>query len=228
MRKNNNILIVLPAFNEAVVIEKVILDIKKEGYENILVVDDSSKDNTSEVARKSGAIVLRHVINRGAGAATSTGLIYARENNYDRVVFMDSDGQHSPKDIIRLIESSKKYDVVIGSRLIGDIKSMPIQRKIANFVGSNLTWFFFGKFVWDSQSGFKVFNRKSIEKINLTFDRYEFCSEIIGEIHKNKLSCIEVPIEVIYTDHSKAKGQSILNGFKMIFRFMFRVKPKIK
>lgn len=226
MREKNKILIVLPAFNEGEVIKKVILDIKKEGYKNILIIDDCSNDNTGDVARKAGAIVLKHVINRGAGAATNTGLIYAKENSYDVVVFMDSDGQHLPKDIAKLLRFTNKYDVVIGSRLIGDIKSMPIQRKIANFIGSFVTWFFFGKFVWDSQSGFKVFNRKAIEKINLTFDRYEFCSEIIGEIHKNKLLVKEVPIEVIYTNHSKSKGQSILNGFKMILRFMFRVKVK--
>jgi glycosyltransferase involved in cell wall biosynthesis len=220
-----NILIVLPAYNEAKVIDKVIKDIKKEGYKDILVIDDCSNDNTSQVAKKAGAKVLSHVINRGAGAATYTGLIYARDNNYDYAVFMDSDGQHLPKDIKRLLKVAKKKDVVIGSRMVGDLKQMPIQRKIANFVGSIATYFFFGLFVWDSQSGFKVFNKKAINKINLTFDRYEFCSEIIGEIYKNKLSCEEVPIKVIYTDHSLGKaqsGQSIKNGFKMILRFIFR------
>lgn len=222
MTKKNNLLIVLPAFNEEKVISKVILDIKKEGYENILVIDDCSKDNTSIIAKKSGAIVLRHVINRGAGAATNTGLIFARENGYNYVVFMDSDGQHSPKDIKKLLQVSSKYDVVIGSRIIGDISNMPILRRVANYIGSIITWFFFGKFVWDSQSGFKVFNRKAIEKINLTFDRYEFCSEIIGEIYLNNLTCKEIPINVIYTDHSRSKGQSIKNGFKMIAKFILK------
>ena len=108
--------------------------------------------------------------------------------------------------------------------MIGDLSNMPIQRRIANFIGSVLTWFFFGKFVRDSQSGFKVFNRNAIEKINITFDKYEFSSEIIGEIKKYNLSVKEVPIEVKYSNHSldKGHGQSIGNGFKMIIKFIFR------
>ncbi len=219
---NKKILIALPAFNEGKVIVSVIKSIKNEGFLDILVVDDCSKDNTFIQSKNEGVIVLRHVINRGAGAATNTALIYARENKYDFVVFMDSDGQHSPKDIKKLLSFSSKYDIVIGSRLIGDLKDMPIQRRIANFIGSLLTAFFFGLFVRDSQSGFKVFNRRAIEKIRIRFDRYEFCSEIIGEIKRNRLSHREVPIKVIYTEHSKAKGQSIGNGFKMIMKFIFR------
>ena len=222
VKKNKKILVVLPAYNEEKVIGKVIKNIIKEGFKDILVIDDCSKDKTSIEAEKAGAKVLRHVINRGAGAATNTGLNYAKERDYDFVIFMDSDGQHNPKDIKKLLKYSEKYDIVIGSRLIGDISNMPIHRRIANFVGSGLTWFFFGRFVWDSQSGFKVFNRKAIENVIITFDRYEFCSEIIGEIDRNNFSVKEVPIEVIYTEHSKAKGQSIGNGFKMIMRFIFR------
>ena len=222
LNEKSKVLIALPAYNEGKVIEKVILDIKKEGFSDILVIDDCSKDNTFDVAIKTGAIVLRHVINRGAGASTYTGLIYARDNNYDFVLFMDSDGQHNPKDIKKLFEYGSKFDVVIGSRMKGDISNMPIQRRIANFIGSIMTYIFFGKFVWDSQSGFKLLNRKAIENINLTFDRYEFSSEIIGEIYKHKLTVKEVPIEVIYTNHSIGKGQSIKNGFKMIFKFILR------
>ncbi len=214
-------LIAMPAFNEAKVIEKVILNIKKEGFKDILVVDDYSKDNTFEIAKRSGAKVLRYKENKGAGAATRTAIMYARNKNYDFLVLIDSDGQHNPKEIKKLLKNSQTHDVVIGSRMKGDISQMPVQRKIANFVGSTATWFFFGKFVWDSQSGFKVLNKKAISKIEITFDRYEFCSEIIGEIHKHKLKYKEVPIQVIYTNHSKTKkGQSIGNGFKMIFRFM--------
>ncbi len=223
--KDKDLLVVLPAYNEGKVIASVIKNIKKEGFKDILVVDDASADNTSEQARKAGAKVFRHVLNRGAGAATNTGLIYARNEGYKRVAFLDSDGQHSPKDLKRVLKSSGSHDVVIGSRMIGEIKKMPFQRKVANFVGSFLTWFFFGLFVRDSQSGFKVFNRKAIEKVDISFDRYEFCSEIIGEIKRNGLSWKEVPIKVIYSDHSmgnKGSGQSVWNGFRMILRFIFR------
>lgn len=219
---SKRILVVLPAFNEAKVISKVILNLKKEGFSDVLVVDDCSSDSTFKVASKAGAKVLRHVINRGAGGATATGIAYAKERGYDKVVLMDSDGQHSPRDVRKLLKFSDDFDVVIGSRMVGDISLMPLQRRIANFVGSILTWFFFGLFVWDSQSGFKVLNRRAIESVRISFDTFEFCSEMIGEIFEKKLSYKEVPIKVIYSVHSKSKGQSIGNGFRMIFRFIFK------
>ncbi|MDA3855178.1 MAG: glycosyltransferase family 2 protein [Candidatus Woesearchaeota archaeon] len=224
--KQSKILIAMPAYNEAKVIFDVIKDIKKEGYKNILVIDDCSKDDTFNVAKKAGATVLKHVVNRGAGAATNTGLIYAKRNNYDYIVFIDSDGQHSPKEIKKLILHANKYDVVIGSRMVGSLKNMPFQRRAVNFAGSFITYLIFGLFVRDSQSGFKVFSRNAINKINISFDRYEFCSEIIGEIYKNKLSYKEIPIKIIYSTHSLGKidsGQSVFNGFKMILRFIFRL-----
>lgn len=218
---SKNILILIPAYNEGKVIGKVVKDIKKEGFENILVVNDASKDNTKLEAIKAGAEVLSHPINRGGpGAPTMTGITYAKIKNYEKVVLMDADGQHSPKDIKKLLKYSSKKNVVIGSRMVSDLSEMPFIRRFLNFGGSFVTYFFFGLFVHDSQSGFKVLDKKAIEKINLTYDTFEFCSEMIGEIYKHNLSFIEVPIKVIYTDHSQSKGQSFRNGFKMIWRLL--------
>lgn len=222
MIPKREILIAMPAYNEGRAIGSVIKELKSKGFSNILVVDDGSIDNTVQVAQKAGAQVLVHPINRGAGAATATCLEYAKRTNFKYIVLIDSDGQHSPKDIEKLLKQASKYDVVIGSRMMNP-KGMPFSRKFLNFGGSLATWFIFGLFVRDSQSGFKVFNRKAIEKIRITYDRYEFCSEVIGEIKRNRLTHIEVPIKVIYTDHSLSKGQSFKNGVKMLFRFVFRV-----
>jgi hypothetical protein len=101
---------------------------------------------------------------------------------------------------------------------------MPVARRIVNTIGSYLTWTFFGLYVRDSQSGFKVLSRRAIEKIELTFDRYEFCSELIGECYKHNLSVKEVPISVRYSKHSleKEHGQSVVNGFTMFIRFLLK------
>ena len=218
------ILVVLPAYNEAKVIGPVIKEIIKEGYKDVLVIDDGSKDKTGEVARNAGAIVLRHVLNRkGPGAPTFTGITYAKRAGYDFVVLMDSDGQHCAKDISRLMKYAPKYDVVIGSRMINP-KGMPYVRRFLNFGGSLATWFTFGLFVWDSQSGFKILNKKALNKIDITYDTYEFCSEMIGEIHRHKLTHIEIPIKVIYTEHSmsRGRGQSFKNGIKMLWKFVIK------
>ncbi|USN44993.1 MAG: glycosyltransferase family 2 protein [Candidatus Woesearchaeota archaeon] len=214
------LLVGMPAYNEGKTIAHVINHIKSQGYPNVLVVNDGSKDDTALKARAAGAIVVSHPINRGAGAATLTALMYARTHTtYSHLILLDSDGQHDPKDIERLMAYGASYDVVIGSRLLTS-KHMPLQRRIANIFGSFITWLFFGLYVYDSQSGFKVFNRHALNKINFIADKFEFCSEVIGEIEKHKLKVKEVPIKVIYTGESIRKGQNILNGFRMIRRFL--------
>jgi len=99
---------------------------------------------------------------------------------------------------------------------------MPIIRRIANFIGNFLTFLFFGLYIRDSQSGFKRLSKKALDNIKLRFDGFEFCSEMVGEIRRHRLSWREVPINVIYTKHSQSKGQSIKNGIKMVIRFILR------
>ncbi len=223
MIDEKKVLIALGALNESKVIGKVIEGIKKEGYDEVLVVDDGSEDDTGKVAKDAGAIVIKHVINRGQGVAASTALEYAKEHDYEYIVFMDSDGQHDPKDITKLLKEAEEYDIVIGSRMIYN-KGMPFYKKILNLIGSFITWIFFHVYVKDSQTGFKIFNRKVIEKISFSYDRYEWCSEVMGEIHKHNFSFIEIPIKVIYTDYSRSKEvkQGLINGIKMVLKFFYR------
>jgi len=216
-----DVFVVIPAYNEGKVISSVLQKIKKAGFSNIIVVDDCSKDNTALLAKKQQARVVKHSLNRGAGAATKTGIDAAKELGAHYVVTIDADGQHDPAEIERLLKKAPKYDVVIGSRMINS-KGMPISRKILNWGGSIITFLFYGIHVRDSQSGFKVFNRKAIENIEIKFDRFEFCSEVLHEIQKKKLTYTEVPISVIYTEYSLSKGQHISNGFRMIFRMIQR------
>ncbi|MFP4401635.1 MAG: glycosyltransferase family 2 protein [Candidatus Nanoarchaeia archaeon] len=220
----SQIIVGIPAYNEEPAIAQTISTIQQFGYKDIVIVDDCSKDNTAKIAQNSGAHVISLPINRGAGGATSTIIKYALKQNYDYLVLIDADLQHNPKEISKLLKYKEKYDVIIGSRMVGHLSEMPMSRRIANTIGSYLTWTFFGKFVYDSQSGFKVLNRRAIEHIQLTFDRYEFCSELIGECYKHNLSVKEVPIGVHYSKHSleKGHGQSVLNGFTMFVRFLLK------
>lgn len=221
--------IVLPAYCEEKVIKKVIESIKKEGYNNIIVVDDGSSDNTYKEAKLTGVIVLKHPINRGKGAATQTGIDAAKLLNADIIVTMDSDGQHDPKDIKNLIKPilNNKADVVIGSRMLTP-KDMPKSRLIMNKIANLITYIFFGVMVSDSQSGFRAYNKKAYTSVYTYQDRYEFESEMLGQIKNAKLRIKEVPIKVIYTDYSKNKykhmntfpAQGLTNGFKMIARLI--------
>lgn len=222
------ITVVLPAFNEEKVIGEVLFKLKKvveklaEFNWQIVVVDDSSLDKTGLVAQKQKVLVLRHVINRGLGGALSTGFKYARFQKSDLLVTMDSDGQHDPEDIIKIIKPILKNqaDLVIGRR---DIKKMPFDRKVITFFSSLLTLFLFGVWCRDTQSGFRAFGKKAIEKVEIKTQRMEASSEFFSEINKQNLKFTETPIKVIYTKYSRAKGISNLSSFKILLRLMLRL-----
>jgi UDP-N-acetylglucosamine---dolichyl-phosphate N-acetylglucosaminyltransferase len=219
--------IVIPAFNEEKVIQEVIRDIQKAGYENIIVVDDGSTDNTFLKAQEIlGNLAFRHKINRGKGAATKTGIEAAKILGADIIVTLDGDGQHDPSDISKLTKPIEfdKFDVVLGTRLL-DPKGMPSHKIIANKIGNFFTWYLYGLWVTDSQSGFRAYSRHAAEVINTRSDRYEYDSEVIHEIKKYKLKYKEVPITVHYTEYStgKMEKQSFLNGLKTLFRMIWNI-----
>lgn len=219
----NKVFIVIPCYNEAKVIAKVIKDIKKEGWKNIVVVDDGSTDKTSLEAQKENVFVLRHILNRGKGAAVKTGLEFAKKKNAGVVVTIDGDGQNNPKEIKKLVnEIEKGYEIVMGSRFANKKNKIPAFNKIANIFANFLIFLLYGIMVSDSQSGFRAYSRKALELLNLKFDRYEFDSEIIREIAKNRLSYKEIPIDVFYTKYSvsKAQKQNLVNGIKTMIKMV--------
>lgn len=222
-----SIFIVLPAFNEATVLASVLQEIKAAGFSQIIVVDDGSRDTTQSAAQGvAGVITLRHKLNRGKGAATKTGIEAAKLLGADIIVTMDSDGQHNPNDIHTLIEpiQKNKADVVLGTRLLRPA-GMPWHKILANKIGNVLTWYLYGLWVTDSQSGFRAYSKRAAELINTRSDRYDYESEVIREIYRSRLSFVEVPIEVRYTTYSmgKTERQSFINGLKTLWRMVWRL-----
>ena len=221
--KKRKIFIVIPAYNEAKVIDKVISDIRKEGFKNIVVVDDGSTDNTKRVVSKAKAKVLSHFINRGKGAAVKTGLEYAKLKKADIVITIDGDGQHNPKDIKKIIKKiDKGYDIVLGSRFLNKKNKMPLFNRLANYLANVIVLLTYNLWVSDSQSGFRAYTRGALEKIDTKLDRYEFDSEVIREIAKHKIKFCEIPIDVFYTQYSisKTQKQSLANGIKTLIKIL--------
>lgn len=214
--------VVIPAYNEASVIGDVIKNVKnalgKELFDyEVVVINDGSHDNTSSIAESCGATVITHVLNSGAGAATSTGLRYAQKINADVAVTMDADGQHHPEDVILGISkmNDTPYDLLIGSRLI-DSEGMSRVKVLGNRGLSMITFFLFGIDVTDSQSGLRVFSKKSLSKLRWRTSGYEFCSEMLWRAKQMDLSVGEYPIRAIYTEYSKQKGQSNWNAVMIV------------
>ncbi len=225
-KKNISTWIVVPAYNEATIIAEVIADIRTTGWNNILVVDDGSKDETYKNARDAGAIALRHHLNRGKGAATKTGIEAAKFLGADIVVTLDGDGQHDPADIETLIAPIRNggCDVVLGTRLKNPI-GMPWYKIMHNWIGNAIVWYLYGLWVSDSQSGFRAYSRHAIKVINTKTDRYEYDSEVIYEIKKHKLIYHEIPISVRYTKYSMGKihKQNLTNGIKTVYRMILHI-----
>ncbi len=228
----DKVFIIIPAFNEEPAIGSVIDSLRAEGYQDLIVVNDGSLDNTSKVSREKKCIVLDHLINRGKGAATQTGMDAAKLLGADFAITIDADGQHNPAEIHKLLEPlfDESADVSLGSRFLLN-QDIPFAKVLANKIGNFLTFLFYGASASDTQSGFRGYNKLALEKIATTFDRYEFESEVIYQAKIHRLRTKEVPITVSYSAYSKDKwkglehmrvAQNLMNGFSMLFRMIVR------
>jgi len=214
------ICVFIPGYNESRTIEQVVSNTLKV-INDVVVVDDGSKDDTAQLAKDAGAIVLKHEINRGKGAALKTGFNYAVENGYDAVVTMDSDGQHDPEDIPRFLNAlnSFKSGIIIGSRM-NDITTMPAIRKCTNKLTSYVNSTFAHQRIDDSQSGFRLITTDVFRTIKLETDRFETESEILIKASKAGFKIISVPIKTIYGEE-KSKIRPVKDTYTFI-RLFFR------
>ena len=212
------IVAVIPAFNEARVVRQVIDDVKVRVNE-VVVVDDGSTDDTFEIAKASGAIVLRHIINRGQGAALQTGIKFALKLGADIIVTFDADGQHQSSQINQIIEPLMlaKVDVVLGSRFLDSNSDIPGLRRLVLRLATLFTKAYTGLSVSDTHNGFRAFSRQAAGLIEINQDGMAHASEIIEQIKKHNLSFTEVPVQIIYSDYSLQKGQKLTNSFKIVW-----------
>lgn len=213
--------IVIAAYNEEKKISEVVEGLKKERYQNIVVVDDGSRDKTYEVAEKAGAEVLRHLVNRGQGAGLQTGIDYALKKGADAIVTFDADGQHDPRDVKRVLKPviNKEADVVFGSRFLGK-SNVPFFKKLTLKGAIFFTWIFSGVWLTDAHCGFRALSRDAAKKIRITYDKMEHASEIVDEVMTKKIKYKEVPVNVRYTEYSIRKGQSVFNSIKIATRLL--------
>ncbi len=228
MTTKQRLCVIIPAFNEEKVIAEVVRGVKNEfssaPYETeVVLVDDLSTDQTGREARNAGAVVIRHLLNTGAGGATATGLTYASQKGFDLAATMDADGQHLSTDVAKGVEELVKQqaDLLIGSRLINS-QGMSKTKVLGNKGLSAITNLLFGINVTDSQSGLRIFSRRAIEQLRWKANGFEFCSEMLWRAKQQNLKISEFPIEAVYTDYSKAKGQNNWNAINILKGLIYR------
>lgn len=236
----------IPAYNEEKSIRTVVADVKRY-VDEAVVIDDGSSDATSSEASAGGAFVLRHVVNRGQGAALQTGFDFVREtelrvaparpappdavaaearfrNRGLVVVTFDADGQFEASEIPHLIGPvvCGDVDVTLGSRFLGKSINMPLLKRLLLRLAvwfSNIT---IGVRLTDTHNGFRALSASALQTIQIIQDRMAHGSEIVAEIEKHNLRYVELPVTVRYSEYSKAKGQKFLDYFKIIFDLFVR------
>lgn len=217
------VFIIVPAYNEAASIHRVLEEVRAV-FLNVVVVDDGSTDATSFEARRAGATVLRHVLNRGQGAALQTGIEYCLRRGADVVVTFDADGQHRTEDVSKLIEALEKTgaDIAIGSRFLEVRSNVPTFRRFTLRLAALFMRMTSGVALTDAHNGLRAMRRRAAEQIHLTIDGMAHASEIIDEIYRNKLKVTEVPVVIHYSEYSVAKGQSSLAAFRIAFDYLMK------
>ncbi|MCI0565690.1 glycosyltransferase family 2 protein [bacterium] len=221
---SSRIFVVIPAFNEARAIGPVVRSVREAGFSHIFVVDDGGEDETLHEATRAGAYCLRHGVNRGKGAAVETGIEAARISGAEIVVTMDGDGQHSARDIEKLLAPIMEgKDVCLGVRAF-DPKVMPRGKIAANIIANAFIYALYGLSVRDSQSGFRAYGKRALGLIRPDCDGYEYDSRVIGEIERHGLAWAEVPIATLYTAYSnnKKQRQNFLTGVKTACAIAFK------
>jgi polyprenyl-phospho-N-acetylgalactosaminyl synthase len=213
--------IVIAAFNEAPRVAHVVSSLTKAGW-SVVVVDDGSVDDTATIARSNGAVVLRHVINRGQGAAIQTGLEYCVSIGAKYIVTFDADGQHRASDIPALLEPlrSGTADIVLGSRFLGETIGMPLHRRCLLKAAVLFTRLTTRLQVTDTHNGLRAMTSATASKIHLREDRMAHASEILHLIASLKLRYVEHPVTIQYRQETLAKGQRSSDALRVFSRLV--------
>jgi glycosyltransferase involved in cell wall biosynthesis len=206
----------IPAFNEEKNIASLIVKIQDLGYK-ILICDDASTDSTGLIAKKLGATVIQHSRNLGYGRAIQSLFSSAKELNADILITIDADGQHDYRDIKKILAPilEQKASLVIGSRFLEKKSDMPKYRELGIKTLTKITNAAQESKISDSQSGFRAYDKTTLEKINPTEEGMGISTEILLKASDAKLKIFEVPIVVSYegdtsTHNPVSHGLSVL------------------
>ena len=203
--------VIIPAYNEGNSIVSVIEKTKKY-TQNIIVVDDGSKDNTYEQAQAQNIITLRHKVNLGKGAALKTGCEYALAQGAMKLIAMDAYGQHDPKEIPSFLKELEQHEIVFSARKVP--LSMPLILRFGNKFISTLLKRLYNMNIEDSQCGYRAFTADAYPKIKWDTMNYYVETEMIIKAGKHSLKHTQIPIETIYAD--KYKGTTVIDGISIV------------
>jgi glycosyltransferase involved in cell wall biosynthesis len=216
--------VVIPLFNEAEVIGEVIAGLRKQ-FSHVLCIDDGSTDNSVALAQESGARVIRHPLNLGQGAALQTGFDYvSTQPQATHIITFDADGQHLVRDAMEMLDLAqrKRISIIFGSRFLDKRTNPGMRKRIVLKAAVLMTRAITGLRLTDAHNGLRVLSMEAIGKIRLEQNGMSHATEIVHQLAKTKLSWREYPVEVLYTEYSKRKGQSLFNSINILIDLLVR------
>lgn len=213
--------LIIPCFNEGTVIQDVI-EAARETFPNIVAVNDGSKDDSAARIHAGGAHLVDHPVNLGQGAAIQTGVEYARRQPGAKYfVTFDADGQHQVKDVVTMVTRLRKepLDIIVGTRFgrpRSEDDQVPWIKRLVlkTVVLLSPTTRKLG--LTDAHNGLRVFNRTVAEQMNIRMNGMSHASEIVSMIADKNWRVSEEPVDILYTEYSMSKGQSLLNGVNIL------------
>lgn len=210
----------IPALNEGEHLKELIPQVKKY-IPDVIVVDDGSSDNTSEVAIQAGAHLLRHPKNRGKGEALRTGFHYLLGHGFEGCLILDGDGQHHPEDIPSFLSfvDHPEVGVVVGDRM-GEPLPMPFVRRWTNRLMSFILSKLLGEKIPDTQCGFRYFQVELLRRADFMSSRYAIESELLIEAKRHGFKIRSVPVRTIYKDQKS--GIRPIRDTYYFLRLLFR------
>tara|TARA_E500000081_G_C6138756_1_gene358686 strand:+ start:1128 stop:2060 length:933 start_codon:yes stop_codon:yes gene_type:complete len=219
----------LPMYNEEETIGTIVTKVL-DYVDEVVCVDDGSSDSSARIAESCGAIVHRHRVNRGYGGALKSLFAKAREMNADALIILDSDGQHEPSDIPKLLKPilDGEAEFVIGSRFVagGGSEDMPAYRRLgikvitaASNLSSDLE-------IQDTQSGFRAFSKLAIERLRFDSEGMELSLEMLEDAHEKDLTIQEIPTVIRYDVPKGSNFTALSHGFTVLAWAMVSLSQK--
>ncbi|NLF90786.1 MAG: glycosyltransferase family 2 protein [Corynebacterium marinum] len=213
--------LVIPCYNEGTVIQDVIANARKT-FPNIVAVNDGSADDSAARIHAGGAHLVNHPVNLGQGASIQTGVEYARSQpGAQYFVTFDADGQHQVKDVVRMLGRLREepVDIIVGTRFgrprAADDQVPWLKRLVLRTVVLlSPTTRKLG--LSDAHNGLRVFNKTVADEMDIRMNGMSHASEIVGMIADQGWRVSEEPVDILYTEYSMSKGQSLINGVNIL------------
>ncbi|MBF0387322.1 MAG: glycosyltransferase family 2 protein [Candidatus Omnitrophica bacterium] len=212
------ICLLIPAYNEAQALGPLVKDVLARGF-TVLVVDDGSSDDSAQIARSAGAMVIKNTRNHGKGYSLQRGFDDILARDFDALITMDGDGQHCPDDLAKFLAlyAEKKPDIICGNRMRNP-KGMPGVRFVTNKIMSGLISLVCRQKIYDTQCGYRLISTEVLRNIQLSSTAFEIESEVLIKASKKGYSIVSVPIKTIYSNE-----RSKINPFFDTIRFFIYI-----